>query len=157
MLAAAIAYSALTAARGPGVVLALGIAALALLVLGTVVGASDLVAAGIALGGGAYAFVVLVGKEGVDLRAPLVAAALVLAAELAYSALEPPFARVSLGLRAARVARLGLTVAGAAVVAGLVLAASVAELGSAALLQAVGILAAVASLALLALLARRLT
>jgi hypothetical protein len=157
VLAAPVVYSTLAADRAPGVVVGLGLAGVGLLLLGTAVGASDLAAAGIALGGAAYAFVLLVGEDGVDLRAPLIAAALVLAAELAYSALEPPVAPAPAGIRAVRALRMALTATAAAGMGVLVLFASVAELGSAALLQAVGVLAAVAALGVLALLARRLT
>jgi hypothetical protein len=157
VLAAPVVYSALATPRAPGLVAGVGIAGVALLLVGALAGASDAVAGGIALAGSAYLLLVLLGEGGVDLRAPLVAGALVLAAELAYSALEPPLAPASPAVRALRAARVALTVLGAGAAAGLVLFASVAELGSPAVLEAVGIAAAVAALGLLALLAWRLT
>jgi hypothetical protein len=157
VLAAPVVYSTLATPRAPGLVTGLGIAGVALLIVGAVVGASDFVAGGIALAGSSYLLVVLFGEGGVDLRAPLVAGALVLAAELAYSALEPPLAPAAPAVRALRAGRVAVTVIGAVGVAALVLFASVAELGSPAVLQAVGIVAAVAALGMLALLAHRLT
>jgi hypothetical protein len=156
VLAAPVVYSAIVTPRAPGVVAGLGIAGVALLIVGAAIGVSDLVAGGIALAGSSYLLLVLFGEGGVDLRAPLVAGALVLAAELAYSALEPPLAPAAPAVRALRASRVSLTVLGAAAAAGLVLFASVAELGSPAVLEAVGIVAAVAALGMLALLARRL-
>jgi hypothetical protein len=138
-------------------VVGIGLAGIAFLLAGAALGASDLVPVGIALGGSAYLLFVLFGDDGVDLRAPLVAGALVLSAELAYSALEPPLAPASAWLRALRAGRVALTVVGAVAVAGLVLVASVAEVGSAAVLEALGIVSAVGALGLLAWLARRLT
>ena len=155
MLAAPVVYSVLVTPRAPGVVAGLGIAGVALLIAGAAIGVSDLVAGGIAFAGSAYLLVVLFGDGGVDLRAPLVAGVLVLAAELAYSALEPPLAPAAPAVRALRAGRVALTVLGATAAAGLVLLASVAELGSPAVLEAAGIVAAVSALGLLALLARR--
>ena len=157
MLAAPVVYSVAATPRAPGAVAGLGIAGVAFLIVGAAIGVSDLVAAGIALAGSSYLLLVLLGEGGVDLRAPLVAGALVLAAELAYSALEPPLAPTAPAVRALRAGRVALTVVGAAAAAGPVLFASVAELGSPALLEAAGIGAAVAALGVLALLARRLT
>jgi hypothetical protein len=156
VLAAPVVYSAVVTPRAAGVVAGLGIAGVAFLIVGAAIGVSDLVAAGIALAGSSYLLLVLLGEGGVDLRAPLVAGALVLAAELAYSALEPPLAPAAPAVRALRAGRVSLTVLGAAAAAGLVLLASVAELGSPALLEAAGVVAAVAALGMLALLARRL-
>jgi hypothetical protein len=156
VLAAPVVYSAVVTPRVPGVVAGLGIAGVALLIVGAAIGVSDLVGGGIALAGSSYLLVVLFGEGGVDLRAPLVAGALVLAAELAYSALEPPLAPAAPAVRALRAGRVSLTVLGAVAAAGLVLFASVAELGSPAVLEAAGIVAAVAAVGMLALLARRL-
>jgi hypothetical protein len=152
-----VAYSTVAAESAPGLVAGVGVAGIAFLVAGASLGASDFVPAGIALVGAAYLLVVLFGGDAVDLRAPLVAGALVLAAELAYSSLEPPLAPASRAFRALRSARAALTVAGAVLVAALVLVASVADVGSPAVLEAIGIASAVAALGLLAWLARGLT
>lgn len=151
------AYATVATESAPGLVAGIGVAGIALLVAGAALGASDFVPAGIALVGSAYIVFVLFGDDTVDLRAPLVAGALVLAAELAYSSLEPPLAPASLAFRVLRSVRAALTAAGAVLVAALVLVASVADVGSPALLEAIGIACAVAVLGLLAWLARSLT
>jgi hypothetical protein len=85
---------------------------------------------------------------------PLVAAALIVAAELGYSALEPPLVPAPPGIRFRRAARSLALVAGGVAVSALVLFVSVADLGNSAGLQLVGLAAAVAAVGLLAVLAR---
>jgi hypothetical protein len=119
-----------------------GVALLALAV-GVAGSWGPLVQLGLALAVVAYA-AALVERDAFDPRAPLVAAALVAAAELAYTSIEPPARRVwpfSL-----------LTVAGAAGVAALLLAA--AGLGGGRVRDLVlGVAAAAGALALVARLA----
>jgi len=100
---------------------------------------------------GEYAAFILL--EGRDPFAPLVAAAVVLVAELGYWGVEPqalPARRVAVR----RAATLVLVAAAAAGVAAFVLGASELALGGGLGLEALGVAAAVGALALLAALAR---
>ena len=91
----------------------------------------------------------LVGREELDARAPLIAAGLIIVAELAYAGLEPPATRRGL----ARTALVTLLLAvGAAALGALLLAAAAASSGT--LVEAtVGVVAAAGAIALVAWLA----
>jgi hypothetical protein len=157
VLAGPVAFSTAAADKAPGLVLGIGLAGIAALILGAALRVSDLLPVGIAFAGASYLLFALFGEGDVDLRAPLVAGALVLAAELAYSSLEPPVAPASRWLWARRASRVAFTAAGAVAVAALVLLVSLGDTGSGGLVQALGVASAVSALGLLAWLARRLT
>jgi hypothetical protein len=155
VLAGPAAYPVVSAERGAGILTALAAAGVAALLTAAVLRVAELVPAGIILVAGEYAAFLLLEHETLDPAAPLVAAALVLAAELGHSALEPPLVRAGPGLAARRGARLAGRTAAAAAIAVLVLAVSVTEIRSGLAVELVGIAAAVAALGLVALLARR--
>jgi hypothetical protein len=155
VLAAAAAYPAAAVDRHADQVAALGALGVGVFLLGTAVRFSEAIPVGLALVGAEYAgFVALREDSGVHPSAPLVAGALVLAAEVAYSAVEPPLAAASLALRALRAARILALAVGSAGVAALVLYVSVADVQTGLALELTGIVAATSVLALLAWLAR---
>lgn len=100
-------------------------------------------------------FLALREDGGIEAGAPVVAAGLVLAAELAYTAGEPPLAPASPGLRAWRALRLVAPAAGGAAVAAVLLYLSVADIEAGLAVELLGIVAAAAALGLVASLARR--
>jgi hypothetical protein len=156
VLAAAAAYPVAAVDRHADQVAALGALGVGVLLLGTAVRLSEAIPVGLALVGAEYAgFLALREDSGVHPSAPLVAGALVLAAELAYSAVEPPLAAASLALRVLRATRILALAVGAAGVAALVLYVSVADVQTGLALELTGIVAATSVLALLAWLARR--
>jgi hypothetical protein len=127
---------------------------LALAVLGLIRPWPSLVAAAIAVAGAAYAVELSLGPATVDSWAPLVAAALFVAAELGFWSIEPSAARSE---RAVLVRRL-LFLAASALAVGLVgsvllYAASGASGGIG--LESLGVAAAVMALGIVAFLARR--
>lgn len=156
MLAAAAAYPVAAVERHADQIAALGALGVGVLLLGTAVRFSVAIPVGLALVGAEYAgFLALREGSGVHPSAPLVAGALVLAAEVAYSAMEPPLAAASPALRALRAARLLALAVGGAGVAALVLYVSVADVRTGLALELTGVVAATSVLALLAWLARR--
>jgi hypothetical protein len=92
--------------------------------------------------------------EGEDRAAPVVAAGLVLVAELAYWALEPRHVGRGRALALRRAATLLLLAGGAAAVAAFMLGVSEVPLGGGLALEALGVGAAVAAVAVVAWLAR---
>ncbi len=144
-----------SAERGTGILTALAATGVGAVLVGAVIRVAETIPAGIALVAAEYAVFLLLEHEGLDPAAPLVAGALVLSAELAHSAVEPPLVRAGPGLRARRAARLaGITLAAAAISL-LVLGVSVGEVRSGLGVELLGIAAAVAAVGLVALLARR--
>ena len=133
---------------------ALGGLGVALVVLGAALRIAEALPIGIALGGAAYGLFLALGDDTVRLGVPLVAGALIVAAELGYSALEPPLVPAPLGIKLRRTGRSLALVAGGVAVSALVLAAAVADVGDSAGLQLIGLAAAVAAVGLLAVLAR---
>ena len=130
-------------------VLAAGGAGTALLALAVAAGLPGVVPAAVALLGAAYALLLVLRDPALDVRAPLVAAGLLAAAELAYWSLE---LRAGIaedaGALARRVALLLLLALAGMLLGALVLAVA-GELGTGALwLEALGAAAAVAVLAL---------
>ncbi|MEX2211109.1 MAG: hypothetical protein WD689_05030 [Gaiellaceae bacterium] len=123
--------------------------------VGTAFRIAEAIPVGLVVVGSQYALFLVLGDGSSDQAAPLVAAALLLAAELGHSALDPPLASASPALRALRAARLIGLAAGAAGVAALVLYAAEADTRSFPAVEALGVLAALAAVGLLALLARR--
>jgi hypothetical protein len=140
--------------RAAPLVAALGGLGVALVVLGASLRIPEALPAGIALVGAEYALFLALGDDTVRLGVPLVAAALIVAAELGYSALEPPLVPATPGIRLRRAARSLALVSGGVAVSALVLFVSVANVGDAAGLRLIGLAAAVAAVGLLAVLAR---
>lgn len=132
----------------------LAVAAVAVFALGAVFGLAPLIAAGPALFGVEYGLYLVATDPELDLTAPLLAALVLLAAELAFGAVEPRV-RPSQLLELARSAGAPLaTAAGGLVAAVVVVVAAGAEAASGLAVELLGIGAAVAALALVALLAR---
>jgi hypothetical protein len=149
-----VAYPAAVGDRVVSVVAAVGIGAWAMLALALVGKWPTLVAWGMAGVGAEYALFLRLRGDSVDERAPLVAAGLIAAAELAYRAVDPEEGRIEprLWLRAA-IAVGGAAAAGAVIGGLLLVAAGSANAGLA--LEAAGILAAVAAVALVVRIAVR--
>jgi hypothetical protein len=135
-------------------VAAIGGFGIAVVVLGAAMRIAELLPVGIALVGAEYGVSLALGDDTVRVGVPLVAGALLLAAELAYSALEPPLVPAPLGTKLLRVARSLALVAGGVAVSALVLFAAITDVGGAAGLRLIGLAAAVAAVGLLAVLAR---
>jgi hypothetical protein len=138
-----------------GLLLGLGAAGVAAIAAG-VVRFPSLLPWGLALLGAEYACALAVAGRGVDGRAPLVAAGLVLAAELAYWSLE---ARTRVAeepqLARRRLALILVVAAGSAAAAAAVVAAASLPYGGGLAWDALGVAAATAALATVAVLARR--
>ena len=149
-----VAYAAVAADRAAELVAVIGGFGIALVVVGAIVRIREALPLGLALVGIEYGLFLTLGDRPVALGVPLVAAALVAGAELAYSALEPPLVPASPALRLRRAGRFLGVVAAAAALAGVVVLVSVADLGDAAGVRLLGLAAAVATLGVLALLAR---
>lgn len=135
----------------------LGGAGVALLVAGPVLRTSSLIPPALALVGAEYAAFLLLDRPELDLAAPLLAAALVLAAELAYAGLEPPVVRAAAGQALLGAGRVAARAAGALAVGALVLAVASTEIRSGLALEVLGIAAAVAAVGVIAFLALRST
>ena len=110
---------------------------------------------GLAGVGSAYAVYLALRPGTVDPRAPIVAAALFGAAELAFWSLEPQVARAERTVVLRRLALIGGSALGTALLASLVLVVAASASGGV-LLEAVGVVAAVATLGVVATLAWRL-
>jgi hypothetical protein len=136
-------------------VAAVGIFASAVLTVALVGRWPDVLPWAVALLGGQYAAALLLRDGGVDARAPLYAALLLVTAELAYWGLET---EPGIGGRVIVARRIGALLAlgvGAAGVGAVVLAASEGGVGSGLALQLLGLVAAAATLGLVAWLAWR--
>jgi hypothetical protein len=147
-------YAAVAAERAAELVAVIGGFGIALVVVGAIVRIPEVLPLGLAFVGIEYGLFLTLGDQPVAVGVPLIAAALLAGAELAYSALEPPLVPAPPALRVRRAARWVGLVGGGAGVAAVVLLVSVADLGGAAGLRLLGLAAAVATLGLLALLAR---
>lgn len=152
--AAIVVYATLAGDRLPAVVAAVGAAGCALIALALVARRPSVFPVGLAGAGAAYGVFLSLRSGPVDARAPLVAAALFVAAEVGYSALGRTVGRAE---RAVVVRGLaGLAVG--AVLTGLVgslLLALTTGVGGGAALEAAGVGAAALTLATIALLASR--
>jgi hypothetical protein len=104
--------------------------------------------------GAEYAVFLRLGHGGVDTRAPFLAAALIVAAELAFAAMRPPPGGVDVSLVRAAVLRLALVALGAVAVGELTLVAA-GSVRSGLLEEGLGVAAAVVALAIVAALASR--
>ncbi len=119
-------------------------------------GAAPLAAWALAFLGGAYALALaLAGGNGVDPGAPLVAAGLLLAAELAFWSREARSRTIDPGATIRRLGALGLLVLGSLGLGSLLLLPAGVGLEGGLALEAIGVTAAVTAVALVARLARR--
>jgi hypothetical protein len=132
----------------------LGAAAVIMLLLGLVGGWPGLVPWALVLCGAEYAAFLVIRGESIDAYAPLYGVGLLLAAELAYWALEPRISGAEPGLLARRITLIAATCLAAGGVGGLVLSASEVVFHGGLLLEAFGVAAAVGALLLLARMAR---
>ena len=132
----------------------MGIAACALLAVALVGRWPVLVTWALAGLGAEYALFLRMRHDAVDTRAPAVAAGLIVAAELAFRAVEPEAARLERRLFVRSASAVGGAAAGAAVIGGvLLLAAGSASSGLA--LEGVGVGAAVVAVAVAVRIAAR--
>jgi hypothetical protein len=147
-------YAAADASRLSQLVVAIGATGLALAVLGLLRPWGWLVTGAIAAAGAAYAVELSLGPRTIDAWAPLVAAALFVAAELGFWSIEPCTARPE---RAVVVRRLVFLAASAFVVAlvGSVLLYATTGASGGIGFESLGVTAAVVALAIIAFLARR--
>jgi hypothetical protein len=149
-----VALAAATALRGDGhepELVAVGVLAVLVLLLGLAVRWSAALVAGIAVLGAQQAVRLALGSHGLDAWTPLSAGALLLVAELAWWSIEPRVpAWAESGLAARRLARVVFTCAGASIVAALVLVVAGAPLSGGVGLELVGVLAAAAALGVVA-------
>jgi len=135
--------------------LAVGGAALAVLLVGLLLRWSAALAVGVAVLGAQQATRLALGSEAVDEATPLVATGLLLVAELAWWSVEPRVpAWGEVGVLARRVWTLVLTCAGALVVSAVVVVAAGAPVNGGTVLELLGVVAAAAALALVAAVAR---
>jgi hypothetical protein len=142
LLIALAVYPAAATNRQPYVVIGIGGAAVAFALLGIALRQWFVVACAPALFGAEYATYLRLRPDAADVRAPLVAAALVVASELAFGAIAPEGGRLDRGLvlrEAATLVAIGL---GAGLLAGFLLLVSGATT-SGVLLEAFGAVAAV--------------
>ena len=136
--------------------LVIGAAAVALLAAGLVLRWSGGLAIGIALLGAQQATRLALGPDALDQATPLIAGALLLAAELAWWSIEPRVpAWAEPGVAMRRVLTVFLTCVAATVVSAVVVVAAGARVGGGTLLLLTGIVAATAALGMLAYVARR--
>jgi hypothetical protein len=148
------AYPAAAAVRQPDVVVGLGVAAVLVTAGGIVFAGSAAVAWGLLLFGGEYAVFLRFRSDAVDTHAPFVAAAVVIAAELAMAAIAPeggPLDRPLILREAATLVTIGVAAALAAALLLVVAGSANAGIG----FEALGALAAVSVLTALARAVRR--
>ena len=156
-MAGALVAAAVVRAGGHDVLLlVIGAAAVAFLAAGLVLRWSAALAVGIALLGAQQATRLALGPDALDEATPLVAGALLLAAELAWWSIEPRIpAWAQPGVAVRRVLTVFTTCVAATVVSAVVVVAAGAGVGGGTLLLLTGVVAATAALGVLALVARR--
>jgi hypothetical protein len=148
------AYAALAGDRFGQVVVGLGVAGTAVLALGLLIRQPLLLPWGIAGVGAGYAVFLSLRADTVDSRAPLVAAALFVAAELAFWSVELGVGRRERAVVLRRVSLLAAEAFATALLAALLLVvAGGARAGLG--FEALGVLAAVSSVAIVAVLTAR--
>jgi hypothetical protein len=158
LVAAAIAVA--TTLRADGIaeqatIVGFGAVALALLLFGLVLRWSAALGVGIALLGAQQAARLSIGNEHLDTSAPLAAAALLLAAELAWWSIEPRIpAWAQRGLALRRLAWVLFLCLASGAVAALVMLTAGAPLGGGFGLELMGVLAAMGALGVLVYVAR---
>ena len=147
-------YAAAAGDRLPQVVAGVGAAGCALMAVAFLVRRPSVLPVGLAGVGAAYAVFLSLRSGAVDARAPIVAAALFVAAEAGFWSLERTAARGGTAPMARRIATLVGSAAVAALVGSLILVLATGVAGSVAL-EAIGVAAAAVTLAAIALLASR--
>ena len=136
--------------------LVIGLVAVAFLAAGLVVRWSGALAVGVALLGAQQATRLALGPDALDEATPLIAGALLLAAELGWWSIEPRVpAWAQPGVAVRRVLTLFCTCVSGIVVSAVVVVAAGAGVGGGTLLLLTGVVAATAALGVLALVARR--
>jgi hypothetical protein len=156
LLAGIVVYSVTATERFPSIVLAVGAAGLFVTTVALAGGWRSILPIGLVGVGASYAVFLAFRSESVDPWAPFVAAALFVAAEVAFTLLERLTARPSRALRARQLLALGAGALGTAIFGSALLLVA-GEGDSSVALDAAGILAAVAVMAVLAGLAVRST
>lgn len=149
LVAGLAAYPVAAGDRQVRVVLAIGAAACAVVAAGLLFRRPLLIAWGLALFGAEYAVFLRLRGDAVDARAPLVAAGLLVAAELAFEAIAAEGGRRERSLVAAEGVAL-VAVAIATVIAGGFLLVIAGEVAAGVALEAIGAAAAVCAVGLLA-------
>jgi predicted PurR-regulated permease PerM len=152
--AAIVVYATVAGDRLPQVIAGVGAAGCALIALAFVVRRSSVFPVGLAAVGAAYGVYLSLRSGPVDVRAPLVAAVLFLAAELGYSSLGRTEVRSERRVVARRVAELAIGAVLTGVVGSLLLALTTG-VGGGISLEAAGVAAAALTLGAIAALASR--
>ena len=155
VLAALATYPVVAVDERKDVAAGIGAAALALLALALARRITALVPWPIALAGAGYAVMLALNADATDAAAPLYAAGLLLAAELAYWSLEARGVPEERGLLPLRVGVIAACCLGTIVVGGALMVAAAAGGRGGVALEAVGVAAAAAAVALVTWLARR--
>ena len=145
---------AAAADRLPQVIAGVGAGGGAVIALAFIVRRPSVFPVGLVGVGAAYAVFLSLRSGAVDARAPVVAAALFVAAETGFWSFERTAARAGVALVARRIAMLTASAAVAALVGSLILVLATGVAGSVAL-EAIGVAAAAVTLAAIALLASR--
>jgi hypothetical protein len=156
LVAAALVVAAVLREGGHDVLLlVIGAAAVAVIAAGLVLRWSGALALGVALLGAQQATRLALGPDALDEATPLVAGALLLAAELAWWSIEPRIpAWAQPGVAVRRVLTVFSTCVAATVVSAVVVVAAGARVGGGTLLLLTGVVAATAALGVLAYIAR---
>jgi hypothetical protein len=136
------AYPAVATTRQPYIVLGIGAAAVAVAAAGLALRHWFVVAWAFALFGGEYAVYLRLRSDAADARAPLVAAGLVVAAELAFGSIAPEGGRLDRALVVREAGTLVATGLATGLLSGFLLVIS-GSATSGVLLEALGALAAV--------------
>ncbi len=154
LAAAIVVYATLAGDRLPVVVAAVGAAGCALIALAFVARRPAVFPVGLAGAGAAYGVFLSLRSGPVDVRAPLVAAALFVAAELGYSSLDRSVVPSERAVVVRRVAGLAAGAVGTGLLGSLLLVLTTGVGGGGAL-EAAGVGAAALTLAAIAVLASR--
>jgi hypothetical protein len=152
--AGVVVYSATAGARLPEVVAGIGAAGLVLVAVALAGRWHSVLPLGLVGVGSAYAVYLSLRSDTIDSRAPLVAAALFVAAESAYWSLERQEGRAERAVPARRIGAIAAGAFGTALVGGVLLVVAGGAGGGLAL-EAVGVVAAVLLLGVIAFLAGR--
>jgi hypothetical protein len=154
LAAAIVIYSTSAGERLPDVIAGVGAGGCALIVVAFLIRRAAVFPVGLAGVGAAYGVFVSLRAEGVDPRAPFVAATFFVAAELGYAALDRGIAHSERAVVVRRAAALALAALASGLVGSLLLVATTGVGGSVAL-EAVGVAAATLTLAAIMVLASR--
>jgi hypothetical protein len=149
-----VAYTTLAGQRLPELVAGIGSTGVLLTTVALVKPWPSLLAWGLAFVAGGYAVLLVLRSGTVDSRAPFVAAALFVAAELAFWSVEACAARPERRVLIRRLLLLAVSAFAAALLGGLLLLAAAGTSGGIGL-ESLGVAAAVVTLAIVALLASR--